>query len=138
MGQGRLEETKTERPAQAHRMIPDGSLGKKDRLLKSKDFQRVYKKGIAERKDFFVLYSLANSLGHNRLGFSISSRNIRRACMRNRTRRLFKESYRRRKAELKQGFDLVLVVKKEPREKFCYKEADRLLLALAGRAKLLA
>lgn len=118
-------------------MIPDGSFGKREHLLKSGDFAKVYKKGLASRKNSFILSYLASGLGHNRLGFSIGSRNIKLAHTRNRIRRLFREVYRKRKSELKSGFDIVLIVKKEPGKIFSYKDADKIFVELAKTAGLL-
>jgi len=119
-------------------MTSDENLGKEERLLKSADFARVYKKGLSFKKNSFILASLRNGLARNRLGFSISSRNIKLAHTRNRIRRLFKEAYRKKKSELKTGFDIVLIVKKEPGKTFAYKEADNVLMQLAETAGLLA
>ena len=112
-------------------MISDERFRKREHLLKSKEFGRVYKKGFCGRADGIVLYSLANELGHNRLGFSIGSKNVRRSNSRNRIRRLFKEAYRKNKRELKSGFDIVMVVRKDMHENLTYDSAKATFLKLA-------
>ena len=117
-------------------MISDERFSKKEHLLKTKDFSKVYKKGLAGRSDGVVLYCLANALQHNRLGFSIGSKNIKRATSRNRIRRLFKEVYRKSKSRLKSGFDIVLVVRKDISAAISYNSATATFLKLAKEARL--
>lgn len=117
-------------------MISDERFRKKEHLLKSKDFNKVYKKGLAGRSDGVVLYCMANALEHNRLGFSIGSKNIKRATSRNRIRRLFKEVYRKLKSKLKSGFDLVIVVRKDISATISYGSATATFLKLAKEVRL--
>ena len=93
--------------------ISDGKFRKKEHLLKTRDFRRVYNKGLPFKKEAIVLYRLQNELTYNRLGFSISKKNVALASSRNRIRRLFREAYRKKKQELKKGCDLVIVVKRD-------------------------
>ncbi len=117
-------------------MTPGEKFGKREHLLKSKDFNRVYKKGLSGRADGVILYCLANGLTHNRLGFSIGSKNVKRATSRNRMRRLFKEVYRKSKDKLKSGFDLVMVIKKDLSANLTYNSATTAFLKLASNVRL--
>ena len=119
-------------------MISDERFSKREHLLKTKDFSKVYKKGLAGRSDGVVLYCLANALENNRLGFSIGSKNIKRATSRNLIRRLFKEVYRKSKGRLKSGFDIVLVVRKDISATISYDSATAAFLKLAKEARLTA
>jgi len=124
-------------------MISDERLRKKERLLKPKDFRLVYKKGRPcygpdGKSSAFSLCSAPNGLENSRIGFSISSRNIRRAARRNRVRRLFREVYRRNKNGLKTGLDIVLIAKRDPARQFSYKNAEEFFLKLAREARILA
>ena len=119
-------------------MISDEGFRKKEHLLKAKDFNKVYKKGLAGRSDGVILYCLANGLEHNRLGFSIGSKNIKRATSRNRIRRFFKEVYRKLKSRLKNGFDIVIVVRKDINATISYNSAMATFLKLAKEAGLRA
>lgn len=119
-------------------MISDGAFPKTERLIKTKDFGNVYKKGSSVKFDVFVLRVLPNTLPVNRLGFSISTRSVKKASARNRIRRLFREAYRLHKSAVKKGFDMVLVVRKEAPEKFCYKDAAKIFLLLAQKAGVLS
>ena len=130
------EEAQTKRQAQTYCMISDESLGKSEHLLKTGDFRQVYKKGAFCKRDSFVLYSLPKKTDQNRIGFSISSRAVRLANRRNRIRRLFRESYRKSRKELKQGFDIVIVGKRDPGKKIGYSEIEALFLKLAEGVRL--
>lgn len=118
-------------------MISDETFRKKEHILKSKDFREVYKRGRSCKQSGFVLSVMPNSLTHGRLGFSISSKNVKLAVIRNRIRRLFREVYRKNKPIFKTDFDMVLVVRKNPGKNFLYEEARSVFLALAKEAGIL-
>jgi len=109
---------------------------KKERLLKSREFRNIYAKGRKVSVGGTAICYLENTLGHNRLGFSISSRNFKLAAARNRIRRLFREVYRRRKTELRPGFDLILVVKRGFDKNSPHAEAERMFKELVKKAGL--
>ena len=119
-------------------MISDETFRKKEHILKSKDFRAVYNKGRSFKKSGFVLLVMPNNLTHDRLGFSISSSNIKLAVIRNRVRRLFREAYRKNKPIFKPAFDMVLVVRKNPGKGFVYEKARSIFLALAKEAEVLS
>ena len=95
-------------------MISDGKFPKSDHLRKTKEFDAVYRKGRSCRSSFLVLYALPNGFDRNRIGFSISSRKVRHAATRNRLRRLLREAFRRHKAFVKPGYDIVIAVTRAP------------------------
>lgn len=117
-------------------MGSDERFTKKERLIKTGDFRRIYNKGSSFTNGPFVLKILPNTLNLNRIGFSISSRSIKRAFRRNRIRRLFREAFRKNKKELKTGLDMALVVRKDPGSNFSYKEAEAIFLNLAKKARI--
>ncbi|MDP3790470.1 MAG: ribonuclease P protein component [Candidatus Omnitrophota bacterium] len=110
---------------------------KKERLIKTGEFRKIYKSGSSLSSGPFVLKVLPNTLSLNRIGFSISSRSIKKAFRRNRVRRLFREVFRLTKGKLKNGFDMTLVVRKDPAVKFSYKDAENIFLNLARKARIL-
>jgi len=117
---------------------PDEKFAKKERLVKTADFARVYRSGGSFYGGPFVLRVLPNKLGINRIGFSISARSIKSAVKRNRVRRLFREVFRKSKAAIKKSFDMVLIVKREPAAAFSYKEAQDIFLQLTKKAGIAA
>lgn len=118
-------------------MIPDEAFAKQERLIKTKDFRKVYKDGRSYKADFIILRLLPNAASTNRIGFSISAKSIKRAFRRNRMKRLFREAYRKNKKILKKGFDIVFVVRKDAKESFSYADAERVLLNLSKQAGIL-
>ncbi|WP_415899605.1 ribonuclease P protein component [Neptuniibacter sp. QD48_11] len=65
------------------------------RLLTGRDFQSVFDDVRLKVPDQPILIlSRPNDLGHPRLGFVISKKNIRQAVKRNRVRRIIRESFR--------------------------------------------
>jgi len=117
-------------------MTSDGNFPKEEHILKSKDFRSVYKKGVSSRKGAVILYSFQNNLAHNRIGFSISSSNVKLATRRNRIRRLFRETYRLRKDSLKKGFDIVIVVKRGVDKTLSREKIEDIFLKLAKETRL--
>mgnify|MGYP003393646101 CR=1 FL=1 len=118
-------------------MIPDETFAKQERLIKTKDFRKVYKDGRSYKSGFVVLRLLPNAASINRVGFSISAKSIKRAFRRNRIKRLFREAYRRNKKILKKGFDFVLVVRRDVKADFSYAEAQKLFLDLSKQAGII-
>ena len=119
-------------------MIPDGKLRKREHILKSADFRRVYKLGRWAKKNSIVLYCLANDLPYSRIGFSISSKYVKNAVSRNRIRRVIREAYRTNKAIFKNGIDMVVVVKADISANLSYDTAKALLITLAGDRRIAA
>lgn len=118
-------------------MISDEKFRKKEHLLKTRDFAKVYKKGSSVKKDAIVLCYLPNGIDINRLGFSISSGKVRLASSRNKIRRLLKEIYRRAKKYLKSGFDLVLVIRRDISGDVSYKSLEGIFLKLLKDSAIL-
>lgn len=119
-------------------MIPDEMLSKEERFTKTKDFRRAYKEGGSVRAAGLIFYHLANGLNKNRIGLSVPSRFVKLANRRNRLRRLLREIYRRNKKALKEGHDIVLVVKRDLAGTLSYKGLEDLFLRLAKKAGILS
>lgn len=115
-------------------MTPDGRFGKREHLLKTKDFREVYKKGRSAKAGAVHLYCLPNGLGRARIGFSIPSRVVKRANARNRIRRLFREAFRHNKSVLAGGIDMIVVLKAALPKTAMLADAEKIFLKLAGQA----
>lgn len=76
-----------------------------------------------------VLFYKKNHLGYNRLGF-LASKKVGNAVIRNRARRLMKESFRKIAPNLDQGYDLIFIARNTIQDVKCdevYKSASSLL-----------
>ena len=79
-------------------------------LKKNSDFRRLYAKGKSVVTPYMVLYCRRNSLGVNRLGYTVSTK-LGHAVVRNRVRRCLREIYRLNSPAMKKGFDIVVVAR---------------------------
>lgn len=77
------------------------------RLHTPAEFDRVYRQGRRAGDNLFAVNALANELGFARLGMSVSTRSAGNSVRRNRLRRLIRELFRGRHAELP-AIDLVV------------------------------
>ena len=85
---------------------------KQYRLSRKKDFSAVYRVGKSAANYQLVLYYKKNPAEpHFRLGIS-ASKKIGGAVVRNRIRRRLKEIFRLHADEIKEGYDLVVIVRK--------------------------
>lgn len=118
-------------------MPTGGCFRPRQRLRRGSEFRRVLRGGWRLAGALFVLVAAAREDGRSRLGLTISRR-IGKAVVRNRARRVLRESFRRVPIEGSSGFDLVLIPKPEivgrsqsevDRE---YRERVRQLLARAA------
>lgn len=79
-------------------------------IKKNYEFMRVYKKGKFYVGKFIILYVLSNNFEMTRLGVT-TSKKVGKSVIRNRLRRLIKESYRVQEENIPTGFDLVFVAR---------------------------
>jgi len=84
-------------------------LAKQHRLLKQKEFEKVFKQGRAFYTKVLGAKGLINELKSNRFGIVISSKISKKATERNKLKRQIRQAVRELNAELKSGFDLVLI-----------------------------
>lgn len=80
------------------------------RLLAAKDFNRVFQHATKQSDRHLILLACANSQHYARLGMAVSKRQLKRAVDRNRIKRVIRESFRTRQAQLR-GLDIVVLVR---------------------------
>ncbi len=79
-------------------------------ICENRLFRRMYRTGKSEVTPLFVLYLRKNGRKTNRLGIT-TSKTVGKAVQRNRCRRVLKEAYRLLEAEVRPGYDLILVAR---------------------------
>jgi ribonuclease P protein component len=80
------------------------------RLRESKDFACLRQAGRVYRHRLMLMSLLPNGLSHNRYGF-ITTKNLGKAVVRNRVRRLTREAVRLLHPRLHSGFDILFVTR---------------------------
>lgn len=80
------------------------------RLLKTKDFRRLFQDGKSFHSGNFIVLYAPNGLGRSRLGVTVSKR-VGRAVTRNRVKRMVREHFRHQKAVLTDTYDVNVIAK---------------------------
>jgi ribonuclease P protein component len=111
-------------------------LSKQGMLHKNKKFQVVYKLGKSYANRMVVLYVLANHDNVRRIGFA-AGKKLGGAVIRNRVKRLLRESYRLNQFQLINGIDLILVGR-QAAIKADRMEVTKPFINLCNKAKILA
>ncbi|MFH0889381.1 MAG: ribonuclease P protein component [Planctomycetota bacterium] len=83
-------------------------LSKKERVVNKKEFDRIYKEGTIRKSGKVMVRYLPNDLGYSRLGVAVGKKLFRKASMRNRIKRLVRESFRLNKNLLPKGLDIII------------------------------
>ena len=83
---------------------------KKNVLRKNSEFSAVYNKGKSVCDRYVVLFYRLNGLPYNRTGF-LASKKVGNSVVRNRAKRLMKESYRNIEGSLPEGYDFIIIAR---------------------------
>lgn len=79
-------------------------------LRKNFEFKIVYNKGRSLANKHLIMYIMKNNLDKNRLGISVSKK-IGNSVMRNRVKRVIRESYRLIEQDIKKGYDIIFIAR---------------------------
>ena len=99
-------------------------------LKKNRDFQSVYRKGKPYGNKYLVMYLLANDLGRNRVGISVSKK-VGNSIVRHHITRLLREIFRLNNSRIKTGLNII-VVARVAAKKSDYKDLEGAYLHLCG------
>ena len=86
------------------------------KLGKNPEFQKVYKKGKSKANKYLVMYVVTGESGPNRYGFSVSKK-VGNSVVRHRITRLLRESVRKNDALVKEGNRIIIIARKDLKEK---------------------
>lgn len=113
----------------------DFSFRKENRIKSKNAFQIVYKTGRSVVDSMSVMYVLPNEEKNIKIGFAVGKK-MGSAVTRNKVKRLMREVFRHRNAELKDSVQIIWVARKKLVEADIY-TYDRIFMRLAKRAGLL-
>jgi len=91
----------------------DARLRRIERLTRQRDIDRVYKGGRRWHAKFFRVHVRSNTLPFSRFAVTVPRR-LCNAVLRNRWKRLLRESFRRNKSSIGPGLDIVAVPTQVP------------------------
>lgn len=110
-------------------------MDKKYRLKKNMEFKKVYSVGKNHWNRNFVLYIRKNNLDETRVGFTVTKKHGN-AVIRNKIRRQMKEAYRLNFHNVKNGYDLVFIPKRNITN-ISYKELEGSMIHIMQIARVL-
>lgn len=109
----------------------------KNRLVKRKDFEAVYKYGRFFSFGVISLKVKENNLSDLRIGFSIGIKFSKKAVERNRMKRQLREIFKANLARIKQGLDIVVMIQKGERENIKSTELEKVVKEALNKGKLI-
>jgi len=108
-------------------------LPKTSRLRKTKDIERVFKKGKAYKEGFLILKLLKNNLAVGRFAFVVGQKVSKKANIRNKTKRRMREATRKKMPNIRPGFDGIFIALKGLETKN-YRETEETIGQLLRKA----
>ncbi|MBV7275774.1 ribonuclease P protein component [Clostridium thailandense] len=107
---------------------------KVNKIRKNVEFRAIYRRGKSFSNALLVLYIYKNKKNVNRIGISVSKK-VGKSVIRNRVKRLIKESYRLNRYGLNIGYDLVFIARNAANGRN-YNEIDEAVKNLFKKAGL--
>ncbi len=84
-------------------------LPKNNRLIKDKDYKKVYRIGRSFKSQFFNFKFVPNNTEFTRIGFIVSKKVASLVTSRNKIKRRIREAVRLILPQIKPGFDIVII-----------------------------
>jgi len=109
-------------------------MDKKLKLRNNRDFRKVYDKGKSISNKYLVMFYIKNGLDYNRVGFS-TTKKLGNAVIRNKVKRLIKESFRLNNDNLINGYDIVFLARIRATSA-SYEDMEKSIINLFKRSKL--
>ena len=75
------------------------------------EFKKVYSGGKNYWNKYLIIYVRKNNLNYTRIGYSISKK-VGNSVVRNKIRRRMKEIYRLKLNKIKEGYDIIIIPKR--------------------------
>ncbi|MBU1178164.1 ribonuclease P protein component [Patescibacteria group bacterium] len=107
-----------------------------NRLQKDNDFARVHRHGRFFKHQFIAIKSLKNNQPQSRFGFLVGIKVSKKATVRNKVKRRLREVIRLALADIKPGFDVVVMVRPEATDK-TYREIENVFKNVLQQAGLI-
>lgn len=98
----------------------------KNRLKRREDFAQTFSKGAYAGYDGLSIKYASNSLEQSRIGFPVGKNYSKKAVVRNRVRRILREVCGQHLANLKPGFDIIVMIKPQNKNLEFQKTVDEL------------
>ena len=95
-------------------------LKKQNRLIKNRDFEKVFKQGKGIKENFLYCKFIKNSLNFNRVGFIVSKKVSKKGVIRNKIKRRLREITRKNLPYLKKALDICIICLPEIKQKKFY------------------
>jgi len=104
-------------------------------LKNTRQFNQVYKRGKSVVTKHVVMYYVKNDLDENQVGFSVSKK-VGKAVVRNRVKRLMKESFRLNAVNIVDGYNIVFVARVRLKDS-TYRDVEKAMLYCFRKGKLM-
>jgi ribonuclease P protein component len=111
-------------------------LAKINRLQKTKEIERVFKKGEGVKEGLLILKTVKNNLENSRFGFIVSQKVSKKANLRNKVKRRLRDLVKGRLKKIKRGKDNLLIVL-PGLERKSFKEIEETINKLFKKAKIM-
>ncbi len=111
-------------------------LAKEYKLKKNNDIKRVFEKGKYFQKGVIGIKLIKNNSKINRFGFLVGLKISKKSTERNKIKRWLNEIIRLNLSQIKKGYDIIIMVKTEIKEKK-YQEVESNLIGLLEKIKLI-